>query len=130
MAPRKTAETPLLIYIAGPFSGPDRYTVELNIRAAEAASLLVTKLGAMPVCPHANTSNPAFEAVQPYQFWIGGTAELLRKCDAAVFIWGWESSSGARKEVGICALEGIPVFYRYLDLKVALEKGTVLKRKA
>lgn len=118
-----------LIYIAGPFSGPDRHTVELNIRAAEAAALLVARLGGMPVCPHANTANTAFEGAQGYEFWIDGTAALLRACDAAVFVWGWESSSGARKERDICVAEGIPVFDSHLELKLALEHGGVLKRK-
>lgn len=117
-----------LIYIAGPFSGPDRHSVELNIKAAEAASLLVARLGGAPVCPHANTANPAFESAQGYDFWIEATAELLRRCDAAVFIWGWESSSGARKEHVLAGELGLPIFTTYESLKVALEEGSVLHR--
>jgi hypothetical protein len=117
-----------LVYIAGPFSGPDRHSVDLNIKAAEAASLLVARLGAAPVCPHANTANPAFESAQGYEFWIEATAELLRRCDGAVFIWGWESSSGARKEYALAFGLGIPCFTSYEQLKLALEAGDVLHR--
>lgn len=117
-----------LVYVAGPFSGPSRDAVELNIRAAEAASLLVAKLGAMPICPHANTANAAFEKAQGYEFWIEGTAELLRRCDAAIFIWGWESSSGAQKEFKLAVAEKIPAFMNYDELKLALESSSVLRR--
>ena len=117
-----------LVYVAGPFSGPSRDAVELNIQAAEAASLLVSKLGAMPICPHANTANAAFEKAQGYEFWIEGTAELLRRCDAAIFIWGWESSSGAQKEFKLAVAEKIPAFMNYDELKLALESCSVLRR--
>ena len=95
----------ILVYCAGPFSPTAaqkasgmgrRESVEANIARAGAVAISVAALGAMPVCPHLNTSLPEFEEVQDYQFWLEGTDELLRRCDAAFFVGGWEASSGSR----------------------------------
>lgn len=105
-----------LVYVAGPFSAPDRQGVERNIRAAEELGLEVAKLGLFPVVPHSNTSHPDYETAQPYQFWIDGTLELLRRCDAVVCVAGWERSSGARGECAEALRIGLPVFERLEDL--------------
>ena len=44
-----------VVYIAGPYTAPDAWQRELNIRAAEMMAMEVAKLGAMPLCPHTNT---------------------------------------------------------------------------
>jgi hypothetical protein len=106
-----------LVYIAGPFSAPTRAGVELNILGATGVGLTVAKLGAMPVIPHANTSHPAFENVQPYQFWIDGTLELARRCDAMLMVHGWERSKGAVAERELFIRLGKPVFTEAVDLK-------------
>lgn len=89
----------ILVYVAGPFSAPTREGVEANIRRAVDLGVEVAKLGAFPVIPHANTADPRFEHVQPYQFWIDATMAMLRTCDALITVPGWEKSSGARGEV-------------------------------
>jgi len=75
-----------LVYVAGPFSGPTRNVVEANIRRAVEVGLEVAKAGFMPVVPHANTADPEYEKVQPYEFWIEGTTALLLLCDAMVVV--------------------------------------------
>lgn len=117
----------VLVYVAGPFSPtPEqkarladdkdetlfrvRDAVEENIAKAGALALVVSKLGAMPMCPHLNTSLPEFEDARPYQFWIEGTEEMLLRCDVAIFTDGWEVSSGARGEMATCKAKNIPAF--------------------
>ncbi len=110
-----------LIYIGGPFSGPTRSDVQANIRRAEILGLEVARLGAMPVVPHANTSHPHYEIVQPYPFWIEGTMALLRVCHALILTADWERSSGARGEHEDAVSRGMPVFYALGELKSWLE---------
>jgi hypothetical protein len=110
-----------LIYVAGPFSAPTRDGVEQNIARAVARGLQVAQLGALPVIPHSNTSDPEFEDIQPYQFWIEATAELCRRCDALLTVHGWENSSGARGEVEIMRELGRPVFHKRVELRAWLE---------
>jgi hypothetical protein len=113
---------PILVYVAGRFSAPDRARVERNIQLATELGIEVAKLGAMPVIPHANTSHPDFESVQPYQFWIAGTLALLRACAVCIMVPGWESSSGARGERDEMLRLGRPVFHSIGELRAWLER--------
>lgn len=100
----------ILVYVSGPFTAPTRAGVEANIARAEALAVEVARLGACPICPHANTSHPSFESVQPYQFWIDATLEMMRRCDAVVFTPDWRTSRGAVGEHAEAVRLGMPVF--------------------
>jgi hypothetical protein len=106
----------ILCYIAGPFSGATRAHVEANIARAVDLAVEVAKLGAFPVCPHANTADSRFEHVQPYQFWIDATLAMLRPCEALITVEGWENSSGARGEVAWMRAKYRPVFHTVTEL--------------
>jgi hypothetical protein len=113
-----------LIYCAGPFSAPTREGVEANIAAMELLGIEVAKLGALPVIPHANTQHPDFEHVQPYTFWIDGTLELMRRCDAVLCSPRWKESSGARGERDEAVSLGLPVFDSLAELADWLRGAT------
>ena len=73
----------------------------------------------MPLIPHANTTY-IFHGQKDDQFWLDGTLELMRRCDAIITTPDWERSSGARGEVA-CAQEiGMPVFHTIDELKAWL----------
>lgn len=110
-----------IVYVAGKFTAPTRAGVEANIAAAERVGLEVAHLGCMPLIPHTNTAHPGFELAQPYQFWIDGTLELLRRCDALITVSGWESSNGAKGEVVEAQRLGKPVFHSIAELAITLE---------
>lgn len=124
------ANADVLVYIAGPFSGADRTIVEANIRRAALRGLEVAKLGACPIVPHSNTSLPEYEHVQPYQFWITATLEMLRRCDALLTVPGWELSSGARGEVVHMIGRGKPIFHDLISLGDWLNAKTRDRREA
>ena len=104
-----TPIAPRLVYIAGPYRASTRWGEECNVRRAEIIGHLVAALGAYPVIPHANT-RPYFADAQPGPFWLAATLELLRRCDAVVFMEGWGESEGARAERAEAERLGIPVF--------------------
>lgn len=104
-------------YIAGPFSALTREEVEENIRRAVMVGIEVAKLGVYPITPHANTAHPAFEALQPYDFWIDGCKILLQAAHVMVLVPGWEQSSGACGERKIMIQLGRPVFESVEALK-------------
>lgn len=103
-----------VVFIAGPFSGPTPWDVELNVRHAELAALDVARLGAMPLCPHTNTR--FFDKQLTDDFWLRGTIELLSRCDALFAIGNWEKSEGARAEVDFAYKNSIRVFDDYYEL--------------
>lgn len=98
-----------LIYIAGPFRGATPYEVRKNVEAARDIGLTVARLGGYPVIPHTMTAD--FDKQLTDQFWLDGTMEMLRRCDAILLGHRWSSSSGARAEREEAELRGIPVFY-------------------
>src|SRR5690606_27935442 len=113
-----------LVYVAGPFSGATREAVEANIDAAVALGLEVTRAGACPVIPHSNTAHPDFEQLQNYEWWIAATAKILTRCDALLTTANWEHSRGARGEVQLARMRGIPVFHDLDGLRAWLSSAT------
>jgi hypothetical protein len=123
----------IFVYIAGPYSSKatrlegeqegdflrrQRAEVERNILNAVDVGLDVARIGLYPVIPHANTAHPLFEKLQPYQFWVDGTLEMLRRsCDALILVPGWETSSGARTERSSMLLHKKPVFESISNLE-------------
>lgn len=103
-----------VIYVAGPFRGANAWEVEQNIRRAEGLAFQVAQLGAMPLCPHTNTR--FFDGTLTGQFWLDGTLELLRRCDAVVFTPCWLRSSGAKAEHAEAERLGLPRFYSIAEL--------------
>lgn len=103
-----------VVYIAGKFRGPDAWVIENHVRRAEEAGFEVARLGAMPLIPHSNTR--FFHGALPDQFWLDGTLELLRRCDALLTVEGWEQSQGAREEVEEAKRRDIRVFHSLEDL--------------
>lgn len=100
-----------LVYVAGPYRGPTPHAVQLNIECARRVGVLVAKAGLMPVIPHANTGGLEFVAPDiGDEFWLEGTLEMMRRCDAVVLCPGWEQSAGTRAEVAEADRLGIPVF--------------------
>ncbi|MCK9629808.1 MAG: DUF4406 domain-containing protein [Bacteroidales bacterium] len=113
-----------LIYIAGPYRAPTRWQEEQNVRAAEIAAYHVAEMGAYPVTPHANT-RPYFADAQPGEFWLAGTMELLRRCDAVLLLPDWAGSEGAQAERAEALRLEIPVFCWLAGLAQWLHDGGI-----
>lgn len=100
-----------LIYIAGPFRGPTPLDVRRNVERARDAGLLVAQLGAYPIIPHTMTAE--FDKQLDDQFWLDGTMEMLRRCDALLLIPYWDQSTGARAEAQYARMVTLPIFDVY-----------------
>lgn len=100
-----------VVYVAGPYRGPNRSAIELNIQAARHVGKLCCVKGWSPIIPHANTGH--LDEVLPGlsdDFWLNSTMELLRRADAVVLVPGWELSSGTQAEIEQAKARGIPVY--------------------
>lgn len=107
-----------VVYIAGPFRGPNAWEVECNIRRAEALALEVWRMGVAVICPHTNTR--FFDGAAPDKVWLEGDLEILKRCDAVLMTWDWAKSQGATAERHFAELHKIPVFESQVDLSVWL----------
>jgi len=119
-----------LIYISGKYSDINFWKVDFNIRKAknEAIALIreVGRHGYFPITPHLNTGHfeereEMFEGVN-FEYWLNGTIELLKRCDAMLLLDNWEDSNGAKKEIEIAVANGMPVYYSIEELKKACKK--------
>lgn len=98
-----------LIYIAGPFRGPTPYDVRRNVERARDAGWHVASLcGGYPVIPHTMTCD--FDKLLTDEFWLAGTMEMLRRCDAVFMVTGWPGSRGATAERAEAQRLSLPVF--------------------
>ena len=96
-----------VVYIAGPYRAPTAWGIAQNVRAAEEVGLECALLGAMPLIPHTISAHMHGELDE--QFWIEGTLELLRRCDAVVLVPGWTGSEGTRGEIAEATRLALPV---------------------
>lgn len=97
-----------VVYVAGKFRAKTAWGVAENVRAAERVGYEVAAAGAMPLIPHANTAH--FDGTMTAEFWLEGTMELLRRCDAVVMVPGWRTSQGAMAEFLHAQELQLPVF--------------------
>lgn len=109
-----------VVFVAGPFRGPNAWEIELNIRRAEELALEVWKLGAAAICPH--SMNRFFFGTLDEEYYLRGDLELLRRSDAMIMVHDWERSTGARAERKAAIVDGTPVFYTIPDLKEFLDR--------
>lgn len=114
-----------VVYIAGPFRGKSHWEIAENIRNAERLALEVWRMGAVAICPHANTAH--FQNAAPDEVWLNGDLELLARCDAVLMTPDWMRSRGANEEHDFALARKIPVFYEVSMLKVWLETGYSLQ---
>ena len=103
-----------VIYLAGPFRGPDHWAIWQNINRAAALALEVWKLGAACVCPHMNSF--CFQGAAPDHVWLDGYLAILGKCDGILMTPDWQRSSGATAELRYAESHGLPVFLTLEDL--------------
>lgn len=86
-----------LIYLAGPYRAFGTRTVDDNIDTARHEAKYVAMIGVhYPVTPHLNTGH--FDGKNTDEYFLRGTLELMRRCDAVLMLPGWEYSSGAVAE--------------------------------
>lgn len=102
-----------VIYIAGPYRADTERGIVENIRKAEAVAIEVWKAGYVALCPHMNTR--LFGGILPDEVWLKGAFELMQRCDAVVFVPGWEKSEGTLAEYDEAQRLNMPVFNNIKD---------------
>jgi hypothetical protein len=98
----------MIVYVAGPFRGPNVWAVEQNIRRAEDLAMEVWKLGAVPVTPH--LLGRFTDKVFPDEFMLASMRALLERCDALLLAPGWDRSAGTLDEVVYAKQTGKLIF--------------------
>lgn len=107
-----------LVYVAGPYTATTAWEVKQNILNAEraGAQLIAGSAELFPVIPHKNTE--FMEGLRDGQYFIDGTKELMRRCDAVLIhpYAPFDNSVGTKGEEAEANKLGIPVFYSFEDV--------------
>lgn len=115
-----------VLYISGPFSHPDPvHGIPKNIMRASEAALVAWWSGWAVICPHKNCEGYQHAAGIPYETWIEGDLELLRRADAICMVGVWTNSPGALREYRLARDLGLPV-YHYEGLEIRPMPTTAL----
>lgn len=116
-----------VIYIAGPYTADNSWEIESNIRRAEELGYIVTQEGFSVIIPHSNTR--FFHGTNTPEFWYEATLELLRRCDAVVFVPGYEKSKGSLSEEYEACKLGLPIYRPVIDAPPLRDWLRTLKAK-
>jgi len=103
-----------LVYIAGPYRADTFWEIEQNIQKAKlyAARVIKDYNGEYyPVIPHSNTGH--FGGLKDEKYFLEGTMEQLKRCDAIVLIPGWDKSKGSIAEFKYALDNDMPILKIY-----------------
>ena len=121
------APDPKVLYISGPFSHPDPvHGIPKNILLASEAALVAWRDGWATLCPHKNCAGFEHAAGIPYETWIQGDLELLRRSDAICMVGTWTESQGALREYRLARALGMPI-YRHAAEEIRLMPAPALQ---
>jgi len=121
-----------LIYVAGKYTGKTYSEIDDNIRKAEALSIKLFREGWAVITPHKNMAHYEIyeDDTLDYHTWLDADFEMLKRCDAIIFLKNWYESPGSREEHDFSEKEEIPIFYEKNGLPSPddlTEKGKGLK---
>jgi len=96
-----------IVYLAGPYRADTAAEVERNIQNARRYHMALTEAGIFSFCPHVHMAH--YDGLQEEQWFLDGTMEMMRRCDALVVMPGHAGSDGTRLEINEAKRIGIDI---------------------
>ncbi len=104
------------VYISGPMTAKDGYSIERNLSEGVDLFLELLKLGIPAHCPHLNGYPPSCWTALPYAEWVALDKVVIDRCTHLLMMARWVTSTGARLEHDYAASRGIPITYSLAEL--------------
>ena len=115
---------PLLIYVAGPYTGSDRQEIEKNVARAIDAGIEIFNRGHFPYVPHlTDLIDKRAKEIGEEMSWsdfMAWDAPWLKVCDALLFL---AESKGANLELEEAKRLGKTIFYSSEEVPVLERRG-------
>lgn len=105
----------LVVYISGPLNASTTDGWFTNIHYAREWCRILWQMGVTPICPHLNSL--FMEGVVPYDDFLDGDLELIRRSDAVFMVGKFGSSKGAGLEMAYAKSIKTPVLMNITDLR-------------
>ena len=115
-----------MIYLAVPYTHPDRAVRLARFRAVNKAASLLMQQGHHVFSPISHSHPIAEEGGLPtsWEFWEKYDIEVLKMCSQVIVLMldGWKESKGVAAEIEIAEGLGIGVRYAMPDAIISFEK--------
>ena len=112
----------LFVYISGPMTAKQGYTIEENVAAGLRVYLDLLRSGIPAFCPHLGGAFPSAWADVSLEKWLELDLLVIDRCTHVLMMPRWETSAGAVKEKAYAEQIGRPVIASLDDL-AAPERG-------
>lgn len=112
----------VLVYISGPISETDGFTVEMNVGEAVKVFCNLTRMGIPSICPHLGAAFPSCHKIG-YRVWMAYDLAVIDYCTHMLMLPRWTESRGAAEEMVYAGEKGIPIVYSTRELAMVLEKS-------
>jgi hypothetical protein len=110
------------VYLSGPISARNGYSLEANVAAALDVYLECLRLGILAFCPHLIAGYPSHLGI-PYDVWMEVDLATIDRCTALLMLDRWDTSPGAIREKAYAESKGLPVYFTVAELDHALIMG-------
>lgn len=105
-----------VVFIGGPMSGNNAWTIEQNVRRCEDLYMEVSKIPG--VCAISlNVASRFMAGTVTYDYWVEAGKEQISRSDALLLAPEWEKSKGSNKELEYALSLGKPVFTSIEEVK-------------
>lgn len=108
-------------FVIGPYRSDTHYGIKKNIQRADNLAAKLWALGYAVHCPHTNTA--FYSGIVREENFLEGGREILKRCDLAVAVDGWENSQGSIDEKKVCEEQNIPFYPSLEKLTEAVNSG-------
>jgi hypothetical protein len=99
----------VFLYLSGPITAKDGFTVEENVSNALRIYLDCLKRGLPAFCPHLSGIFPSAHHDVAYETWLQYDFAVIDRCTHLVLLPRWESSTGAQRERAYAASRDKPI---------------------
>jgi hypothetical protein len=111
----------VLVYISGPMTPKDGYSIEENVAAGARLYWELLQLGIPAFCPHLSGAFPTAWSVLPHGDWLAYDFAVIDRCTHVLMMPRWETSTGATMEKEYAASRGLPVLFSVGELMDAVD---------
>lgn len=101
----------VLVYISGPMTAKDGYTIEENTAAGVRVYLDLLRRGIPAFSPHLSGAFPSAWSALSHAEWLAYDFAIIDRCSHVLMMPRWESSVGAIREREYAESNGLPVFF-------------------
>ena len=100
-----------LIFVSGPYTNKESHKVTENIWHACRVAVRLWELGYYVITPHLNTAHFEVYSCLPQEVYLEGDLKFLEMCDCVLMLKGFETSSGAKRELEVAIENKLDVYY-------------------